>query len=113
MVMELETVLPRGNPHFPHEVIGLVEGTDTIFINVSAGLFTLDLKSRKLKKIGKREDCYWIKPYMSFYTPGISLCAFFKKKKTMCTYLICGFVKLEGRKFIRTKLVISLRGHLL
>jgi len=81
--MELETVLPRGNPHFPHEVIGLVEGTDTIFINVSAGLFTLDLKSRKLKKIGKREDCFWIKPYMSFYTPGISLCAFFKKKNNV------------------------------
>jgi hypothetical protein len=56
----------------------LVEGTYTIFISGSAGVFTLDLKSRKVKKVVGESAAYYfvILPYKSFYTPGINLDSF-------------------------------------
>ncbi|KAF8713964.1 hypothetical protein HU200_027951 [Digitaria exilis] len=77
MVMELETVLPRPATQTTYEVVGFVEGTDTIFISGShVGVFMLDLKSRKVKKVGESGAYFFILPYMSFYTPGIKLCFF-------------------------------------
>lgn len=75
--LELETLLPRGNPWCWHEVTGWVEGTHTIFISIDTGVFTLDLKSKKVKKVGKMPAYYRIIPYMTFYTPGTTLCALF------------------------------------
>ena len=46
-VMELEMLLPRRIPYKSYEVVGFAEGTNTIFINISTGIFTLDLKSNK------------------------------------------------------------------
>jgi hypothetical protein len=44
LVIELKTLLPTGDPFCPHDVVGLLEGTNTVFISVSdVGLFTLDL----------------------------------------------------------------------
>lgn len=40
-------------------------------------LFTLDLKSRKVKKVGKRGHYEAILPYASFYTPGTCIVPFF------------------------------------
>lgn len=80
MVMQLDTLLTKGNPNFFYRVVGFVEGTDTIFISAYAGLFTLDLKSKKVKKIGRKGDYYRVIPYMSFYTRGTKPLCFFKQK---------------------------------
>jgi len=79
MVTELETLLPRPAPRTRHELITPVEGMDTIFIRGAgtAGVFTLDLKSRKVKKVGEKADNHVILPYTSYYTPGISLVPLF------------------------------------
>ena len=78
MFMELETLIPTSDPFYPYEVVGLLEGTNTIFISVSSvGLFALDLKSREVKKVGEGGNYYAILPYTSFYTPGTSLVPFF------------------------------------
>ena len=62
-------LLERGS--YMHEVIGFVEGTDIIFISTYAGIFTLNLKSRQVRKVyeGVASYIYSILPYMSFYTP--------------------------------------------
>lgn len=73
MVMELETLLPRYIPCKTYEVVGIAEGTNTILINISTGIFTLDIKSKKVRKIGEREDDRMfdpIFPYVRFYTPS-------------------------------------------
>jgi hypothetical protein len=79
MVMELKTLLPWPARRTRHQLIAHVEGTDTIFIRGArrAGVFTLDLKSRKVKKVGEEVDNYPILPYTSFYTPGIRHAPFF------------------------------------
>ncbi|WVZ98333.1 LOW QUALITY PROTEIN: hypothetical protein U9M48_043792, partial [Paspalum notatum var. saurae] len=42
----------------------------TIFISTDAGVFTLHLKSRLVKKVAaKRYDCYRVLPYTSFFKP--------------------------------------------
>jgi hypothetical protein len=82
MVMELEALLPRSDKQRP-EVVGLIEGTYTISISDEAGVFTLDIKSRKVKKVGKRENYYRILPYMSFCTPRY-LSAFLKNIYMRC-----------------------------
>lgn len=72
---ELETLLPkryrrRPNYHW-REVIGLAEGTNTIFIDTGARIFALDLKSRQARIVGDTDETYsTILPYMCFYTPG-------------------------------------------
>nr|CAB3455584.1 unnamed protein product [Digitaria exilis] len=86
MVMELETVLPKPAPQTTYEVVGFVEGTDTIFIGgCHVGVFMLDLKSRKVKKlfpviglksmgfkkIGEMNSMVLVYPYMSFYIPVV------------------------------------------
>lgn len=61
------------------DVIRFVQGTDTIIFsldnNIDRGVFTFDLKSRQVRKVAERWD-YDILPYVSFYTPGDTVCAF-------------------------------------
>ncbi|WVZ61678.1 LOW QUALITY PROTEIN: hypothetical protein U9M48_011515 [Paspalum notatum var. saurae] len=49
-------------------VIGYVEGTDTVLVSTAAGVFTLDLKSRRVTKVSdeKKTPCD-ILPYTTFY----------------------------------------------
>jgi hypothetical protein len=60
-------------------VVGFAEGTNTIFVNISTTIFMLDLKSKKMRKVGEREGNQFnlILPYMSFYTPRYSSFAAF------------------------------------
>ncbi|CAL4910889.1 unnamed protein product [Urochloa decumbens] len=76
-VAELETSIPtrRRSPYrdHPDEVIRFAEGTDTVLFSlhnyIDWGVFTLDLKSRQVRKVSDRWDCE-ILPYVSFCTPG-------------------------------------------
>ncbi|WVZ61679.1 hypothetical protein U9M48_011515 [Paspalum notatum var. saurae] len=57
---------------FPHELIGYVDGMDTVLVRTDAGVFTLDLKSRQSRKVAQRNEggCRRLLPYTSFFTPG-------------------------------------------
>ncbi|KAJ1287565.1 hypothetical protein BS78_02G019800 [Paspalum vaginatum] len=72
--IELETLLPKSPvpSHWPN-VVGYVEGTNTIFIGIDdVGVFTLELKSRQTKKVCESSNCHCIIPYTSFYTPSLT-----------------------------------------
>jgi len=63
------------------DMISFAEGTNTILFSlnnyIDQGVFTLDLKSRQVRKVGETcGKCTAILPCMSFYTPGTT-CANF------------------------------------
>ncbi|KAL6647778.1 hypothetical protein ACP70R_015215 [Stipagrostis hirtigluma subsp. patula] len=74
-VIELCTLISVPFPCDLYDVIGFAEGTSTIFVSTDAGVFTLDLKSKQARKVDEIVYYNAIIPYMSFYTPGSSLCA--------------------------------------
>ncbi|TVU40741.1 hypothetical protein EJB05_14216, partial [Eragrostis curvula] len=64
-MMDLMPLVPNCHRKTMREVIGLVEGTQTIFIySPRVGIFTLDLNSRQVKKLGRGGFYYNI--YFSF-----------------------------------------------
>lgn len=69
-VMELETFVPRRITE-TYKLIGSAEVTNTIFINVFAGTFMLDIKSKKVRMFRETENhqADRILPYASFYAP--------------------------------------------
>ncbi|WVZ61732.1 hypothetical protein U9M48_011560 [Paspalum notatum var. saurae] len=50
-VIDLETVMPFTNTIHKPFVVGFAEGVDAIFVSTGAGLFTVKLSSRQVKKI--------------------------------------------------------------
>ncbi|GJN24411.1 hypothetical protein PR202_gb12149 [Eleusine coracana subsp. coracana] len=54
-------------------VVGSAEGVGVIFVTTGSGLFTLELKSGRVRKVDEPEVYFSILPYMSFYTPGTVL----------------------------------------
>ncbi|OEL18388.1 hypothetical protein BAE44_0020593 [Dichanthelium oligosanthes] len=62
-----------GDPSTKLHVVGFAEGAGSIFIRANDGIFTVELKSGRVRKIGKRGDFNTIFPFMSFYTPGTNL----------------------------------------
>ncbi|TVU40727.1 hypothetical protein EJB05_14200, partial [Eragrostis curvula] len=71
-VVDLKTLLPVRALSTPPRLIGFAEGSNTIFLNTYAGVFSVELSSGKVKKIGKRGRYYSILPYMSFCTPDLA-----------------------------------------
>ncbi|TVU40721.1 hypothetical protein EJB05_14194, partial [Eragrostis curvula] len=72
-MMDLVPLVPICHRKTMREVIGLVEGTQTIFIySPRVGIFTLDLNSRQVKKLGRGGFYYNILPYSSFYIPDLA-----------------------------------------
>jgi len=70
-VIELETIIPGSNDLAI--VVGFAEGVGVIFISTGVGLFTLELKSGRVRKVDEPEVYFSVLPYMSFYTPGTIL----------------------------------------
>jgi hypothetical protein len=59
-------------------LIGSVEGSDIVFLNMDLGIYEINLKSLQWKKLLKRGKHSALFPYMSFYNPpGISIFIFF------------------------------------
>ncbi|TVU40728.1 hypothetical protein EJB05_14201, partial [Eragrostis curvula] len=69
-VIDLKALLPVDALSASPELIGYAEGSNTIFMNTSAGAFAMELNSKKVRKIGEKGRYSSILPYMSFYTPG-------------------------------------------
>ncbi|XP_037442182.1 uncharacterized protein LOC119310592 [Triticum dicoccoides] len=66
-VIDLKELLPIQNPRKRISVIGSVEGHDIIFVTVDLGIYEINLKTLRWKKIWKREKFRSLIPYMSFY----------------------------------------------
>ncbi|CAL5029933.1 unnamed protein product [Urochloa decumbens] len=72
-VIELETIIPgTSSDQKPFvvgfAVVGFAEGVGVIFIRTDVGLFTIELKSERVRKVNKPLDDS-VLSYMSFYTP--------------------------------------------
>jgi len=74
-VIDLEKIMPMAKPCDGDGayVVGFPEGVDVIFVNTDVGLFTMELKSGRVRKVDEPGICYSVLPYMSFYTPGMVL----------------------------------------
>ncbi|CAL5091995.1 unnamed protein product [Urochloa decumbens] len=74
--IELETLLPADASFAWPRVVGFADGVDVIFLRAVPALFTIDLKTYKVKKVYEGKNVYSAIPYMSFYTPGTILLGF-------------------------------------
>ncbi|KAF8731292.1 hypothetical protein HU200_016346 [Digitaria exilis] len=72
-VIKLETIMPVVNPNYKPFVVGSAKGVGVIFLSTDAGLFTIHLKSKHVRKVDEPDVYFSVLPYMSFYTPGIVL----------------------------------------
>ncbi|CAL5067236.1 unnamed protein product [Urochloa decumbens] len=68
-VIDLKTVIPVIDPGQVPSVVGSAEGVGAIFISTDAGLFTIELKSGRWRKLDEPGVYFSVLPYMSFYTP--------------------------------------------
>jgi hypothetical protein len=76
-VIELKTLLPFGAVFTLPCVVGFADGLGTVFLKFNNLLCTIDLKSYNVKKLCQTQGRGTnVVPYMSFYTPGISLLSF-------------------------------------
>jgi hypothetical protein len=67
-VIKLDGLIPIRNPLYYPDVIGFMEGT--VFIHTDVGVFTMDLKSMKVTKVGDKGAYATVVPYASFYAPA-------------------------------------------
>ncbi|KAL6647701.1 hypothetical protein ACP70R_015138 [Stipagrostis hirtigluma subsp. patula] len=72
-VIELKTLLPLDDPKTSIRVFGIPDGTGVILVSTDDRLFSVDLKSSQVTKIGVGTGFYDIVPYMSFYTPALGV----------------------------------------
>jgi hypothetical protein len=74
-VSNLDNSLPIAAPLYTDsgrvQLLGFAEGANLIFCNTIAGIFTVELRSEKARKVfdGKHHFCNLI-PVVSFYTPA-------------------------------------------
>ncbi|WVZ61739.1 hypothetical protein U9M48_011563 [Paspalum notatum var. saurae] len=69
--IELATSVLVAKPGDEPYVVGSAEGVGVIFISTGAGLFTIELKSGRVKKVDGPGVYFSVLPYMSFYTPSM------------------------------------------
>ncbi|CAO1948869.1 unnamed protein product [Urochloa humidicola] len=67
-VIELKTKFPMANPK-GLSVVGSAEGVGIIFISTGVGLFMIELKSERVRKVDESGVYFSVLPYMNFYTP--------------------------------------------
>ncbi|KAL6624451.1 hypothetical protein ACP70R_031772 [Stipagrostis hirtigluma subsp. patula] len=66
-VIDLDHLLPAAENM---ELVSFAEGTNTIFLGTDDGVFTFELKSGQLRRVGNRDDSEVLLPFVSFYTPA-------------------------------------------
>ncbi|KAF8713953.1 hypothetical protein HU200_027938 [Digitaria exilis] len=62
--------IATGNPSGSLDLVGFAEGTGSIFVRAEDGMFIIELKPDRVRKVAKRGDLRIIHPFASFYTPG-------------------------------------------
>ncbi|CAN6196786.1 unnamed protein product [Urochloa humidicola] len=68
-VIELEKIIPVTDSEDEPCVVGAAEGVGVIFISSDVGLYAIELKSEKVRKLAEPREYFSVLPYMSFYTP--------------------------------------------
>ncbi|XBI74685.1 hypothetical protein VPH35_068172 [Triticum aestivum] len=69
-ITNLSSLLPIQNPEeISLILVGSVEGSDTVFVTTDLGIYEINVKSQRWKKIWKRENFRSLIPCMSFYNP--------------------------------------------
>ncbi|XP_062188961.1 uncharacterized protein LOC133892293 [Phragmites australis] len=73
--IELEKLLPlnNGSPTAAHDLVGFADGIGLVFVKVEDGIFTVDLKSGRTRKVCEGSYITSVVPYVNFCTPGTSL----------------------------------------
>uniref|UniRef100_A0A0E0F727 F-box domain-containing protein n=1 Tax=Oryza meridionalis TaxID=40149 RepID=A0A0E0F727_9ORYZ len=59
---------PEHHPLTPN-LVGFADGVGVIFAEIDGDVFTIEVSSRRGKKVYRREDIHTVFPYTSFYTP--------------------------------------------
>jgi hypothetical protein len=89
-VIDLENIIPYFADYDDVRlVVGSAEGVGVIFISTGIGLFTIELKTGRVRKVGGPGVYFSVLPYMSFYTPGMV-------PALACLYSFDMFVLLVG-----------------
>nr|TKW30319.1 hypothetical protein SEVIR_2G028000v2 [Setaria viridis] len=72
-IIDLEKIMPMAKPCDGDVayVVGYAEGVGVIFVSTDVGLFTIELKFERVRKVDEPGVYYSVLPYMSFYTPGM------------------------------------------
>ncbi|XP_047066339.1 uncharacterized protein LOC124674347 [Lolium rigidum] len=68
-VINLIPFLPIGDPAIKVELIGSVEGANIIFATTALGVYAIDLKLLRSRKLCEGQDIRPLFPFMSFYNP--------------------------------------------
>lgn len=68
-VLDLKSFLPIGNPAIKVELIGSMEGADIFFATTALGVYIIDLKLVRSKKLRDIGNLKYLFPFMSFYIP--------------------------------------------
>lgn len=74
-IIDMEKIMPMAKPCDGDGayVVGYAEGVGVIFVSTDVGLFTIELKFERVRKVDEPGVYYSVLPYMSFYTPGMVL----------------------------------------
>ncbi|XP_003557395.1 uncharacterized protein LOC100833304 [Brachypodium distachyon] len=73
-VFEMQTLIPPRALMITPDVVGFAEGIGIIFLRTIVGLFTLELKSGRVRKVSTRGSLCTAIPYVSFYNPDRAIC---------------------------------------
>jgi hypothetical protein len=68
-VINLMPFLPIGDPAIKVELIGSVEGANIIFATTALGVYAIDLKLLRSRKLCEGQGVRPLFPFMSFYSP--------------------------------------------
>ncbi|XBH74814.1 hypothetical protein VPH35_101692 [Triticum aestivum] len=68
-IIDLKNLLPIQNPSRRIQLIGSLEGSDIIFVTTHLGIYELNLKSLRWKKLWKTKNVWRLIPYMGFPNP--------------------------------------------
>jgi hypothetical protein len=71
--IELQKLIPIST--YDLEVVGSADDFGIIFVATVSGVFAIDLKSSRARKVGDTMKCFKIFPFMTFYTPDSRYCA--------------------------------------
>ncbi|KAM0863580.1 hypothetical protein ACQ4PT_044491 [Festuca glaucescens] len=94
-VLDLKSFLPIENPAIKVEVIGSMEGAAIIFATTALGVYIIDLKMVRSKKLWDRGNLRYLFPFMSFYSPPAKPEEIFNKlglgtdMGLLCDLLVC------------------------
>ncbi|KAK8458837.1 hypothetical protein SEVIR_2G021100v4 [Setaria viridis] len=69
--IELNTMFPADCPLLSSCMIGSVHGLHVFFVSTVDGIFSIDLKSGRMRKVCKERDIENFVSYMSFCTPAL------------------------------------------